>query len=281
MMDSFLELYNYSFFQNALLGVLLLSIASALIGTYIVIRRMVFISGGITHACFGGLGLGYFLGINPILMAAVFAVTSSIGVEWLSAQGRVREDTAIGVVWSLGMAVGTIFIFLTSGFTPDLNSFLFGNILTITDGDLTAFAIYIVCLLVFFVAFFRTIVICAFDRDFAATIHLPVRAINLVMTVAIAICIVLTIRLIGIMLLMSLFTLPQMTAELFVKRLRPMMLISVVVSMVCCLAGLICSCFIDVPTSAMIVVAFVVVYALARIVKAVSRDKAPVELPTE
>ena len=109
----------FGFMQNATLGVTLISIAAAIIGTYIVTRRMVFISGGITHACFGGLGLGYFLGISPMLMAGVFAVGGALGVDWLSKRGA-RKDSAIAVIWALGMALGILFIFLTSGYVPEL-----------------------------------------------------------------------------------------------------------------------------------------------------------------
>ena len=151
-----------------------------------------------THACFGGLGLGYYLGLNPILMASVFAVASSIGVEWMASRYKVREDSAIAVVWSLGMAIGVLFIFLTPGYVPELNSFLFGNILTITASDLWAFGIYTVVLITFFTLFYRKIIACAFDRDFAQVMHLPVKFISYSMTVLIAVCIVLTIRLVGL-----------------------------------------------------------------------------------
>ncbi len=190
------ELIGYSFFTNALIGVLIISVASAMIGTYIVSRRLVAISGGVTHACFGGLGLGYYLGVNPAAMAAVFAVGSSLGVEWMSTRHRVREDSAIAVIWSIGMAVGVLFVFLTPGFVPELNAFLFGNILNISHTDLWIFAGYTALLGVFFVWKFREIVVCAFDRDFARVAGLPVRFISVVMTVFVAICIVLTIRLV-------------------------------------------------------------------------------------
>ncbi|MBQ2371161.1 MAG: metal ABC transporter permease, partial [Muribaculaceae bacterium] len=134
-----LEILGYPFFQNALIGVIIISIASALIGTYITTRRMTFISGGVTHACFGGLGLGYYLGISPVLTAAVFAVISSLGVEWLSKRRSVRKDSAIAVIWALGMAIGIMFIFMTEGYVPELNSFLFGSVLTITRSDLWLF----------------------------------------------------------------------------------------------------------------------------------------------
>lgn len=234
---------------------------------------MVFIAGGITHACFGGLGLGYFLGISPLVMAGVFAVSSSVGVEWLSVKQRVREDSAIAVVWALGMAIGTLFIFLSPGYVPELNSFLFGNILTITRGDLLLFTIYTIVLLVFFRAFYKLILSCAFDRDFARTSRMPERFINYSMTVLVSLCIVLTIRLIGVMLLMSLFTLPQMIAEIYCNRFKTMMVLSVIISIACSLGGLFLSYVINVPASATIVIFLVVVYSLARLYKNVVKKR--------
>ncbi len=271
-----LDILNYSFFQNALLGILLVSIASAMIGTYIVTRRMVFITGGITHACFGGLGLGYFLSVNPIMAAGVFAVASSIGVEWMAKRQNIREDSAIAVIWALGMAIGTLFIFLTPGYVPDLNSFLFGNILTISRTDIYAFAVFLTVLSFFFLLFYRQIIACAFDRDFAATKQMHVKAINCVMSVMVAICVVLTIRLIGIMLLMSLLTMPQMIAELFAERYGKMMLVSVVTSLSCAIVGLVGSYLLgmyaaSVPASATIVITLIAVYFMARIMRSFAK----------
>ncbi len=265
-----IDILSYTFFQNALLGVLIVSIAAAIIGTYIVTRRMVFIAGGVTHACFGGLGLGYFLGTSPILMAGVFAVASSLGVEWLATKQHIREDSAIGVIWALGMALGTLFIFLTPGYVPELNSFLFGSILTITTTDLGMFGGFLMVLLAFFGLFYKQIVACAFDRDFARTQNLPVTAINCMMTVLVAVCIVLTIRLIGIMLLLTLFTMPQMIAEIYTRRFKPMMAMSVVASILCSVCGLAGSYWLNVPASSTIVLMLIAVYIIARIVKAIS-----------
>lgn len=268
------ELLGYSFFTNALIGVLIISVASAMIGTYIVSRRLVAISGGVTHACFGGLGLGYFLGVNPIAMAAVFAVGSSLGVEWLATRHRVREDSAIAVIWSIGMAVGVLFVFLTPGFVPELNAFLFGNILNISHSDLWMFAGYTVLLTAFFMWKFREIVVCAFDRDFARVAGLPVRFISVVMTVFVAICIVLTIRLVGIMLLMSMISLPQMTAETFCNRFKTIMLLSTGVSAVGCVSGVLLSAYIDVPCSALIVIVLSAVFIVSKLYVAVSGRRA-------
>ncbi len=265
-----MDIFQYTFFQNALIGVVIVSIVSAMIGTYIITRRLMFITSGVTHACFGGLGLGYYFGISPILMAGGFAVVSSLGVEWLTNHQRVRDDSAISVMWALGMAVGTLFIFLTPGYVPELNSFLFGNILTITHSDLIAFAVFMVVFMAFFFSCYRLIVSCAFDKDFAKTKGQPVVLINTIMTVAIAICVVLTIRLIGIMLLMSLLSMPQMVAELFTNRLKPMMAISVIVSLFCSLAGLFCSYLAGVPASATIVLALIMMYIAVRVYKSVA-----------
>ena len=259
------DILQYAFFQRALLGVALISVAAAIIGTYIVARRLVAISGGITHACLGGLGIGYFMGINPLITATIFAIGASAGVEWLAARQKMREDSAIAVVWALGMAIGIIFVFLTPGYVPELNTFLFGNVLTISPADLWTFGIFTTLLLIFFAAFYRWILACAFDRDFARVMHIPVRFISYSMTILIAVCIVLTIRLVGIMLLMSMIAMPQLIAETFCRRFPTMMLASAAISLACSVSGLMLSSVINVPCSALIVVVMTVAYAVARI----------------
>ncbi len=255
--------------QNATIGVILISIASALIGTYIVTRRMVFISGGITHACFGGLGLGYFLGISPMFMAGVFAVGGALGVDWMSKHGA-RKDSAIAVVWALGMALGILFIFLTSGYVPELNTFLFGNVLTITPGDLIEFSVFTGLLIIFYIIFYPLIVAVSFDADFARTRNLPVKWIDMAMTVLVAVGIVLTIRLIGIMLLMSLVSLPQMISEKFTSRYSAMLFLSVVIACIGGLGGLWIAYLISVPASAAIVLLLIAGYIIANLISNLS-----------
>ena len=263
-----LEFLDYTFFRYALAGVVLISISAAIVGSYIITRRMVAIAGGITHACFGGLGLGYFLGVSPAAMAAVFAVASSAGVEWMSQRMRLREDSAIAVVWSLGMAVGVLFVFMTPGYVPELNSFLFGNILTISLQDLWTFAGFTALLCGFFAWRYRQIVAVAFDRDFARVQGLPVRFVSYAMTVFVAVCIVLTIRLVGVMLLMSMMSLPMMTAEVFCRRFSTMMPVSAAVAVSAGVGGLFAGAAADVPCSAMIVIILVVIFAAAKAVEA-------------
>lgn len=258
---------TYSFFTYAIIALVLISVAAAMIGTYIVTRRLVAISGGITHACFGGLGLGCYLGIPPLWPAAAFAVGSALGVQWLSERHRLREDSAIAVVWAFGMAVGVLFVFLTPGYVPELTSFLFGNVLTVSRGDLIAFALYLTLLAGFFAWKYRQIVACAFDEDFARVSGLPVRFVNTVMTILVSGCIVLTIRLVGIMLLMSMISLPQLSAEVFTRRFGRMMVLSVVFSLVCSLGGLALATVVDVPVSALIVLIMAAVFALSKVFK--------------
>ena len=263
------ELLQYSFFQHALLGSLLTAVACGIVGTYIVARRLVFISGGITHASFGGLGLGFYLGMNPIGMAMVFAVLSAFGVEWASRSQSVREDSAIAAVWSLGMALGVIFIFLTPGYAPNLTAYLFGNILTITQGDLVAITLLAIALVVLFGLFLREIVYVAFDRAFARTQGLPVRWIEYGMMCLIAVTIVLSIRLVGIMLLISLLTLPQITVNLLTADFRKIILGSILLGFLGCVAGLFLSYFLNIPSGAFIILVLVVFFLIGKAIKGV------------
>lgn len=266
-----MDLFEYAFFRNALWGILLISIPAAMIGTYIITRRMVALTGGVTHACFGGLGLGYFLGWDPIATASLFAVGSSLGVEWLSGYRRVRSDSAVAVIWALGMAIGVLFVFLTPGYVPELNAFLFGNILTITETDLWIFGVFALVLIAFYMLFFNKIIVIAFDCDFALVTGEPVRFIKSCMAIFVALCVVLTIKMVGIMLLMSMLALPAMIAETFCARYKPITFLAIGISIITCLGGLLLSAFIDVPCSAIIVIIQVVMFAVSRVISARQR----------
>lgn len=248
-----------------MLGTLIISFALAVIGVYIVSRRMVFISGGVTHACFGGLGLGYFLGVNPLAMAALFAVGGSLGVDWLASRPGVRKDSAIAVVWAVGMALGVLFIFLSSGYVPDLTGFLFGNVLTVSTADLWLFGLYTALLLLFFLAARRTVAAVAFDESFARVSGMPVRTVNTLMTLFVAVGIVLAIRVAGIMLLISLLSLPPMIAETRARRFTSLVGLSVAVALFSCVAGLFAAYFLGVPASAAIVLLLALIYLSTRI----------------
>ena len=258
---------QYTFFQHALIGSLLASIACGLVGTYIVTRRLVFISGGLTHASFGGIGIGLYTGIPPILSAAVFAVLSAFGVEWLSKRWDMREDSAIAVFWALGMAVGVMFTFLSPGFAPDLSAYLFGNILTITWGDLMLLAGVAGALGLFFAFFRHPIVQVAFDREFARSQGLPVQVLEYMLMMFIALTIVACLRMVGIVLVISLLTIPQMTANLFSHRFHRIVWLSIGIGYASCLGGLYLSFHGNIPSGAAIIFFSIVIYAVCKVGK--------------
>jgi zinc transport system permease protein len=260
---NFFDLLSYTFFQNALLGSLFASIACGIIGSYVVIRRLVFISGGITHASLGGIGMGFYFGWNPVFAAMIFSILSAFGIEWLSSRQGVREDSAIGSFWSLGMAVGIIFIYLKPGFAPNLSDYLFGNILTITRPDIIYLAVLSFVLILIFALFGRQILFAAFDPDFAKTRNLPVNLIKYAMMTGIAITIALSIRLVGIVLLMSVLTVPQMTANLFTSNFVKMILLSVAIGFSGCLSGLFLSAVLDVPSGVFIIFIQIIVFLVS------------------
>ena len=259
-----MNLLQYIFFQHALLGSLLASIACGIIGTYIVTRRLVFISGGITHASFGGIGLGLFAGISPILSAAVFSVLSAFGVEWLSRRKDMREDSAIAVFWTLGMALGIMFSFLSPGFAPDLSAYLFGNILTINQTDLWMLGILALLLTGFFYLFIRPIVYIAFDREFARSQGIPVQVFEYALMMFIALTIVACLRMVGIVLVISLLTVPQMTANLFSHRFHRIIWLSIGIGYLSCLGGLMISFYLNVPSGASIIFFSIIIYAICK-----------------
>ena len=227
---------------------------------------MVFITGGITHASFGGARYRTFSrhqshGGGPALCRR--------GRPWewggFSRRGTVREDSAIASLWALGMAVGIICIFKTPGYAPGLNEFLFGNILTVASADLVWFALYAGVLVLLFLLFYRPMLAVAFDRDFAATRRLPVRLIDYAMVVMVSLCVVLTIRLVGIMLLLSMLTHSADDGSSFLPvAISPILVASGLLTAVGGVAGLWVAYWLDVPAGACIVFLLIAVYALAR-----------------
>ncbi len=250
MVDFLREIFAYRFLGNAAMACLLAGVACGIVGTYIVCRRLVFLSGGITHASFGGIGIAWYLGLNPIAGAGVFAVLSALGLEAMSHRMKIREDSAVGILWSVGMAIGVLFIFLTPGYAPNLMTFLFGNLLTITRADLLVLAVTAAVLLLVFILFYRPILYTAFDREYARTQRTPVGLVSGGMMVLVALTIVLCIRLVGIVLLISLLTLPPTIAGCFTRSYRKMTVWSCAIATLGTFAGLFVSYRTDIPSGA-------------------------------
>ncbi len=264
-MSSITELFTYDFFQKAFLAAIFASISCGIIGSYIVSRRIVFISGGITHASFGGIGLAFLMGFNPLLGAVLFAVLAALGIQFFTKVAEIREDSSIAIWWSLGMALGIIFVFLTPGYTPNLMSYLFGNILTVTVSELWwMFALNIV-IIAFFFLLFSKILFVAFDEEFARTAGIPVNLFNYLIIILIALTVVLNIRVVGIILILSLLTIPQATANLFTNDFKKLLILSSVFAFVGTISGLFISYFLNIPSGAAIIFTLVIIFALLRL----------------
>lgn len=264
MTDFFTGILEYQFLRNALLAAMLASISCGIIGAYIVARRMVFISGGITHASFGGIGLGYFLGINPLIGALAFSILTALGIRVASRKSLIREDSAIGILWSLGMAIGIIFIFLTPGYAPNLMTYLFGSLLTVSPADLYLMLALSVISLLVFVLFYRVILFVSFDEEYARSHNAPVETVNYLLLILVAMAIVLHIRVAGIILVISYLTIPQTTANLFSKKLSGIIAYSILISFFGSVLGLMASYYFNIPSGATIIFVFVIIFLIAR-----------------
>ncbi len=268
-MNAFLELFQYTFINHALLAALLSSIICGVLGTYIVSKRMVFISGGITHASFGGIGMAFYLGLPPFLGATIFALLSALGIEWITKNGNIRNDSSIGILWSLGMAIGIIFVYITPGFTPNLMSYLFGSILTVSTMELWIMGTLTAITIAFFVLFFRPILFFAFDDNFAKSQKAPVTFLNYTLILLIALGIVINIKVAGIILVMSMLTLPQNTANLFSNNFKHIIIYSILISFAGTMTGLAGSFWLGIPSGASIIFTLSGIFFLAKITKIV------------
>lgn len=249
-MDFFAEIAQYRFLSHAAAACLLCGIACGIVGTYVVCRRLVFLSGGITHSSFGGIGMAYYFGADPMLGALLFAVVSALGIEAFSVGRRIREDSAIGLIWSLGMAVGIIFIYLTPGYAPNLMSFLFGNILSVSTSDLLWMGLVDILIVAVFALFYRPVLYVTFDRGFAASQKMPVRTIGYAMSALVAVTIVMSIRVVGIVLLISLLTIPAVIATQIAKSFGRILPLAAAIATLGAFAGLWISYRSDIPSGA-------------------------------
>lgn len=260
-MEFFYDIFEYQYLANALLAAIFAGITCGIVGTYVVARRMVFLCGGITHASFGGLGIALYAGVNPIGGALIFATLSAMGIEWASDKGKIREDSAIGIIWSIGMAIGALFMSLTPGYTSgDLAGYMFGSIVTVTSQDITALGIFTLLCVIGTILWWRPIMYLAFDRDFAASQGIASRAASYVLTVIVAITIVLAIRIMGIVLLLSLFTIPAVTANILSKSYAKITLLSAAIAVCGAVGGLVASYNWEIPPGTCII--FILTVAL-------------------
>lgn len=246
-------LLQYEFMRHALLAALLASLACGIVGTLVVVKRIVFISGGISHAAFGGIGLGYWLGINPLLVVIPFSLLAALAIGLISRTTRVSDDTAIGILWTLGMAVGILFIHLTPGYAPDLMSYLFGNILTVPIGDLEVMLILDLVILGIVAVLYREFAALAFDEEFATVVGVPTQVLHLLLLCLVALSVVVLIRAVGIILVIALLTLPAAIGRQFTHDLKRLMVLASLIGAGLTGLGLWISYLLDLASGATIV----------------------------
>ncbi len=265
------ELFSYQFFTHALMAAVFASITCGIIGTYIVSKRIVFISGGITHASFGGIGIGYYLGISPILGASVFSILAALAIEFITKKSNVRQDAAIGILWSFGMAIGILFIYLAPGYAPNLLSYLFGSILTVSALDLWLMFAITFIIVGFFLLFYKLILFISFDEEYARTHQVPINLVNYVLISLVALTIVLNIKIVGIILVISLLTIPQTIANSFTNTFRTIIIYSMIIAFIGSVSGLLLSYYLDMPSGAAIILSLILLFIIGKLVKLIQR----------
>ncbi len=248
-----LEVLQYQFMQNALLAGLLAAIACGIVGVYVVVKKVVFISGGIAHASFGGIGLGYLLGINPVLGAMAFTIVSSLGIGLVTRRTRLPEDTAVGILWAMGMALGIIFIGLAPGYAPDLFSYLFGNILTVPFFDLMLMLTLDVVIIALVALLYKEFLYLSFDEEFSTVSGVPTEGLYLLLLCLVALTVVVLIRVVGIILVIALLTIPAAMARQFTHSLKKMMLLAILAGVVFTFSGLWISYVLNLASGATII----------------------------
>ena len=265
-----MELLQYEFIRNAIMAGILASISCGIIGVYVVVKRIVFISGGIAHASFGGIGLGYYLGINPILGVLPFSIASALSMGWVSKRSRLPEDTAIGILWAMGMSIGIILVSMTPGYAPDLMTYLFGNILTVPFSDIVLMLVLDGIIILVVYAFYKEFLALCFDEEFATVRGVHAERQYLVLLCLIALTIVVLIRVVGVILVIALLTIPAAMSRQFTSNLKKMMMLSIIFGAVFSSGGIWLSYMFDVPSGATIVLVMSVVYLLYSLVKGIS-----------
>ncbi|NLG51395.1 MAG: metal ABC transporter permease [Chloroflexi bacterium] len=266
-----IEALQFGFMRNALMAGVLVSVACGIIGTLIVINRIVFISGGIAHAAYGGVGLGYFLGFSPVLGAVLFSLLSALGMGAVQRRTRQRVDTIIGVMWAIGMAIGIILIDLTPGYKADLMSYLFGSILAVPTGDLALMLALDVVILAVVALFYKELLAVSFDETFASVENVPVDAIYLMLMCMVALTVVMVMRVVGLILVIALLTMPAAISGQLVKNLRKMMVLAMLLGVLFTWAGLWLSYFLDITSGAAIILVSGLAYLATLAVKWVLR----------
>lgn len=251
---------EFAFMQKAVVATIITGLLCGVLGFFVVLRRLAFVGVGISHSAIGGVALGIVLGIDPLLSAAVFATLVALGIGGTSKRGGISEDAVIGVFFSGSMALGLIILSLKRGYQQDLFGYLFGNVLSVSTGELTVLSITTVAIVGVLLIFFRELLFIAFDAEVARAYRRPVDQLNALLLVLLAITVILGVRLVGILLIEALLVIPAATAALWTKNFRTQVLVSASLGAACGIAGLMLSFSLDTAAGATMVMVAIVVF---------------------
>ena len=261
------DLLHYDFMRNALLAGLLVSVACGIVGSLVVVNRLSSLSGGIAHAAYGGLGLAVFFKWPLLAGAMLFSLAASWVMGYVTSEKKERADTTVGVVWAIGMAFGILMIDLTKGYYVDIMSYLFGSILAVPGQSIFFMAGLDAAILVIVALLYKELVSLSYDEEFALISGVPVKALYYLVLVLIALCVVVLIRVVGLILVIALFTIPASIAELFTRKLSRIMIISCLLGMVFTISGLFLSYYFDLTSGATIILVAGICYFVAILIK--------------
>lgn len=262
-----IEAISSPFMQKAFIAGILISILTGVISVFIVLRKMSFIGAGISHAAFGGVAIGFFTGINPLLTAVIYTIIIAIGIETTSRKGRIAEDVSIGIFYSVSMALGVALVSLSKSYNVDLFGYLFGNILAITKGEILLTLITSITVTLIIILFLKELFLITYNEELAEVSGIRVRLFNILFLVALAVSIVVSIRIVGIIMISALLIIPGATARLFAKSLLSMIAISCMTGIVSVIVGLFISYEYDIASGACIVLTAAAIFFISLLLK--------------
>ncbi|MFP4694480.1 MAG: metal ABC transporter permease [Cyanobacteriota bacterium] len=262
-----IEVLQYEFFRNALIAGFLVSIAGGIIGSLVVVNRIVFVAGGIAHAAYGGVGMGFFFGFNPVLGALGFSIFSALLMGTVQRNKNLRRDTAIGMLWAIGMAIGVILTDLTPGYKAELGSYLFGSILAVPTTNLWIMLAIDLVILVLIYLFYKEFLAISFDETFAMVRNLPVNQIYLLLMGIIALAVAMMMQVVGLILVIALLAMPAALSAQFVKDLKAMMVLGTVFSFLFITVGLGVSYTWNLTSGATIILVSAIAYLITLLIK--------------
>jgi zinc transport system permease protein len=262
-----LEILEYDFIQNALIAGVLISIAAGIIGSLVVVNKITFLTGGIAHSSYGGIGIAIYLGLPVLLGATVFAIITAVIIAMLTLNNRHRADALIGMMWAFGMAIGIVFVDLTPGYNVDLMSYLFGSIIAVSSDDILYMSLLDIFVITTVVFYYKEMLAVSYDSEFASLRGINVKFFYTLILILSALCVVAAIKAVGLILVIALLTIPTYLAETFANKLSSLMILSSVLATVFTIIGLVISYFYDISSGASIIIVAVVILTIVKFIR--------------